>query len=126
MLGRPSVPSVSVREAHDRLSGGDGPRPILVDVRTPEEFVQVRVPGAVHIPLQEFVHRMGELPQDRPLLLFCRSGGRSGSATAFLLRNGYADVANIDGGILAWYQAGLPVRTGRPEPGEGEAEAIPG
>ena len=124
MFGRPSVPSVSVHEAHVRLSGGDDRRPILVDVRTPEEFAQVRVPGAVLIPLQDFVHRMVELPQDRPLLLFCRTGSRSGSATAFLLRNGYAEVANVDGGILAWYQAGLPVRTGRPEPGEGEA--IPG
>jgi rhodanese-related sulfurtransferase len=69
--------------------------------------------------MSEFASRWQELPRDRPLLVMCASGGRSAAATAFLVRNGYEDVANVAGGIVDWERAGLPVRKGPPEPGEG-------
>ncbi len=120
MFRRPPIPTVAVQEAHRRLQGTDPSRPLLVDVRNRDEFARVRVEGAVLIPLPEFVQRFAELPADRPLLLFCNSGHRSTSATAFLLQNGFEEVANVGGGIVAWYQAGLPVVTGAPRPGEGD------
>jgi rhodanese-related sulfurtransferase len=70
--------------------------------------------------MSSFATRYTELPRDRPILVMCASGARSGAATAFLLRNGWADVWNVDGGINAWQRAGLPVRSGPIEPGEGE------
>jgi rhodanese-related sulfurtransferase len=116
---RPSVPSVTPQEAHARLSDA-ADAPLLVDVRNPDEFAQARVPGSVLMPLPFLANRAAELAADRPILLICRSGDRSTTATAYLLSRGFEQVANVTGGILAWYQAGLPIVTGRPEPGEGE------
>ena len=72
------------------------------------------------MPLSTFLLRYRELPRDRPLLMICRSGARSGQATAFLIANGWTDVVNVAGGTLAWERAGLPVRRGAPAPGEGD------
>ena len=119
MFHRPDVPSVTPREAYAQLS--DAPEAtLLVDVRNPDEFAQARIPGSVLMPLPFFANRVVELPTDRRIMLVCRSGDRSTTATAYLLSRGFDEVANVAGGIIAWYQAGLPVVTGRPEPGEGE------
>ncbi len=116
----PGIPSVDVREADRRRRTDHSVEPLLVDVREPDEFVAVRAPGAVLMPLSRFAMRYAELPQDRPILLICHSGSRSLAATAHLLRNGWADVANVVGGMEAWQAAGLPVRRGAVEPGEGD------
>jgi rhodanese-related sulfurtransferase len=116
----PAVPTVSVQEAHRRLEAGGPDGPLLVDVRGFDEFLQARMPDAVLLPLPEFAARCNELPTDRPLLMTCASGARSGAAAAHLLSLGWTDVANVEGGIIAWYRAGLPVRSGPLEPGEGE------
>jgi rhodanese-related sulfurtransferase len=93
---------------------------MLVDVRERDEFAARRAVGAVLLPISEFVARHEELPRDRPLLMICESGSRSMSATMFLLQRGWSDVRNVDGGTQAWATAGLPVRQGPPEPGEGD------
>jgi rhodanese-related sulfurtransferase len=117
----PNVPIVDVGEADRRRhEGGPAGGPLLVDVREPVEFAEVRAEGAVLFPLSTFVERHAELPRDRPLLMICRSGARSGQAAAYLLANGWTDVANVAGGTLAWESAGLAVRRGVPEPGEGD------
>ena len=115
-MGPWSLPSVSVQDASAQAEDDA----LIVDVREPDEFAQVRVAGSVLLPLSEFVARCNELPADRPLLMLCKSGARSASATQYLLRQGYPRVANVTGGIVAWYQAGLPVTTTAPEAGEGE------
>jgi rhodanese-related sulfurtransferase len=84
---QPMIPQVSAREAHDRVASGGPAAPLVVDVRNPDEFARVRVPGSVLLPLASFVQRYNELPADRPLLLVCATGARSASATAFLLRS---------------------------------------
>jgi len=112
------IPSVSAEQAAELQS--DGAAALIVDVREPREFESLRAPGAVLLPLADFAVRYRELPGDRPLLLLCRSGARSLRATAFLVQQGFADVANVDGGMIAWKNAGLPVRSGPLEPGEGE------
>lgn len=78
------------------------PGGLLVDVRTPEEYRQGHIPGSVNLPLGEIgqVDRIGA-QADTPLFLYCRSGARSGQASAFLRRMGYRSVHNI-GGIAAY------------------------
>ena len=117
----PSVPSIDPAEAERRLREGDpdGRTPLLVDVRNMDEFVEARVAGAKLIPLPEFAARFAELPRDRPLFLFCRSGSRSAAATAHLVREGWADVSNVTGGLIGWQWAKLPLVEGPLVPGEG-------
>jgi rhodanese-related sulfurtransferase len=115
-----AIPAVDVTEAADRLGRDDATKPLLVDVRETDEFRAARVDGAALVPMSSFAQRHSELPKDRPLLVMCAGGTRSAAATAFLLRSGWTDVSNIDGGITAWQKAGLPVRSGEPEAGEGD------
>jgi rhodanese-related sulfurtransferase len=114
------TPTMTVTEASERLASDDQPAPLLVDVREASEFGLMRAPGAVLLPLSAFTTHFEELPRDRPLLLMCAMGGRSARATDFLLANGYPDATNVAGGITAWNAAGLPVRTGPIDPGEGD------
>jgi len=125
------IPTVDVLQAERRLEAGTGDAetgtggeatsaPLLVDVREPNEFAGSRADGAVLLPLSNFLLRYRELPRDRPLLMICQTGARSGQATAFLLANGWSDVVNVAGGTLAWERAGLAIRRGSPAPGEGD------
>ena len=115
------IPTISAVDAERRLREGDpgGRRPLLVDVRNMDEFLEARVAGSRFIPLPEFGARFEELPRDRSLFLFCRSGARSAAATAHLVRQGWTDVSNVTGGLIAWQWAKLPVVSGPLEPGEG-------
>lgn len=131
MIDPSRIPTIDVLEAERRrgapaeaaeASGTrEGhPTPLLIDVREPDEFAEVRAEGAVLMPLSTFMLRYAELPRDRPLLMICKSGGRSGQATAFLIANGWTDVVNLAGGMLAWERAGLPVHRGALAPSEGD------
>jgi rhodanese-related sulfurtransferase len=81
----------------------------LVDVREPKEWAEGHIPGAIHIPLWEIGQRSGELMKEAPVIVVCRSGQRSLTATDELLARGFADVASFNGGMLAWEKAGHPV-----------------
>ena len=76
---------------------GDG---FLLDVRNPPEIAAEAVPGAVNIPLPQLRDRLGELPRDREILVFCRSAVRAHNATRILLQNGFKS-RNISGGMLS-------------------------
>jgi rhodanese-related sulfurtransferase len=117
-----SIPTIDVTEADRRLRE-DPTGPILLDVRERHEFVAVRAPGAVLVPTSSFMARLGELPAHRPLMVVCHVGGRSATVTALLVRAGRDDVVNVAGGMDAWERAGLPVRRGELQPGEGELRA---
>jgi rhodanese-related sulfurtransferase len=106
------LPTIDVSEASARLEAADPNGPLLVDVRENYEYQAVRANGAVPMPMSEFADRHEELPKDRPIFVICASGNRSAAATAFLLRNGWTDVSNVDGGTGAWERAGLPVNRG--------------
>jgi len=69
----------------------------VVDVRTPEEYRGGCYPGARNIPVQELQARLAEIPKDRPVVLYCASGGRSGVAATLLKRAGYPEVFNAGG-----------------------------
>ena len=74
----------------------------LVDVRTPSEFASGHIPGAINIPLQQLDSRLTELqPKDTPLVVYCRSGNRSGNATRMLKNAGFAAVHDL-GPMSRW------------------------
>lgn len=116
------IPTIDVAEAERRLRE-DPEGPILLDVREANEFGQVRAPGAVLVPTSVFMTRVADLPTDRPLMVMCHVGGRSAAVAGYLIRAGRTDVVNVAGGMEAWERAGLPVRRGAVEPGEGEFQA---
>jgi len=77
-------------------------RPLLIDVREPAEYRSGHIPGAKNIPLSQLKSRIHEIPRDRKLLLYCRSGMRSKTAAKILLRHEYKNLAHLGGGIAAW------------------------
>ncbi|MEW6562400.1 MAG: rhodanese-like domain-containing protein [Pseudomonadota bacterium] len=84
---------------------------IILDVRQPEEFKSGHVLNARAIPLGELEKRIGELEKfrDAPMVVVCRSGQRSSNASALLVKQGFKQVYNMAGGMMAWQKASLPV-----------------
>lgn len=74
----------------------------MIDVREVHEFKQGHIPGAINIPLSQLRTRLSEIPKDRPVYLYCRSGMRSRLAGKILSRHGYRNMAHLNGGITAW------------------------
>ncbi len=83
----------------------------VLDVREPDEFKSGHVLNAKLIPLGKLRDRLGELERyrDKPIIVVCRSGNRSATACALLGREGFAQVYNLAGGMMAWQKAGLPL-----------------
>ena len=100
---------MDAREAEAALAAGA----LALDVREPAEWEAGHVAGALHLPLGELGARYHELPLDRDIVCICRSGARSGQATAALAGAGYR-IANLDTGMIGWVAAGLPL-----EPSDG-------
>jgi sulfur-carrier protein adenylyltransferase/sulfurtransferase len=84
---------------------------VLLDVREPWENEEMRIPGAMLIPLGEVPQRIAEIPEGRDIYVHCRVGGRSAKAVEFLRQNGRPRAQNVAGGIDAWKEAGLPVES---------------
>ena len=87
-------------EVKNKLDRGDSF--VLVDVREPHEWNIARIPGAKLIPLGELPRRVGELNAGDEIVAHCRSGVRSAKAVDFLKKQGFTNVRNMTGGILAW------------------------
>lgn len=83
----------------------------LIDVRTPEEYVTARVPGARLIPLDELSARVDEVPKGRRVYVICAVGGRSLAAATALNRAGF-DTVSVAGGTIKWVEEGRPAETG--------------
>lgn len=103
----PATPKLTVAEVNEKLKFGK--HPLVVDVRQPEEFRQGHIASAKLIPLNELRKRMGELPKGREIVCVCASGSRSASAAKMLMKEGYT-VFDMQGGMLAWKHAKLPVQ----------------
>jgi len=97
---------VSAPLAAERLAEGGA---VALDVRTPTEREAKSVAGSVSIPLSQLLDRLGELPKDRPLVVFCAGGYRSSIAASILANHGFSHVSEIAGGVAAWEAAHLPV-----------------
>jgi len=93
-------------EAHAAWTAGDV---AIVDCRERVEHEVTRIAGVPLVPMSEILDRLDDLPTDRPMVLICRSGARSGQVAEYLTAEGnHGEVANLDGGILAWAADGLP------------------
>lgn len=103
----PQAPEVGTDELADALEAGAA----LVDVRMPDEYAEVHVPGAVLIPLPELGGRASEVPKGERVYVICASGGRSLAAAEALNRAGW-DTVSVAGGTKAWAEEGRPVDTG--------------
>lgn len=100
---------VAPATAVELLAADDAPT--LIDVRTPGEFAEGHLEGAelVDFNAADFRDQIAEYPREASYVIYCRSGNRSEGARRVMDELGFTDVADIDGGILAWAQAGLPV-----------------
>ncbi len=76
--------------------------PLLLDVRTAEEWAIARLEGARHIPIAELEQRIGELDPEEPLVVYCKMGGRGARAVRVLLERGFRRVVNLAGGLERW------------------------
>lgn len=99
-----ALPEITVAEAQQRLATPNPPR--LIDVREENEFAFTHIASAELLPLSQWPAIAAEKLTDpaQPILILCHHGMRSAQAGEFLLRNGFADVTNIVGGIDAWSQ----------------------
>ncbi len=104
---RGAGPSVSTLAATQLINSRHAQ---IVDVRPPEQFAAGSVPNARNIPLAEIDKRCGELRKDRPVILVCNSGRTAHGAISRLRAGGIAEVYVLAGGVLAWRDAGLPIR----------------
>lgn len=99
---------VSIDQAEDLRAEGAA----VVDVRRPDERVNKHIPGSIHIPLAELPERLGEVPEER-LLIVCATGVRSAVAAAMIEQaTGRKDVSSIAGGTDAWESSGKPTNRG--------------
>lgn len=96
------INEIAPTELKDRLAHGE--HPILLDVRQPEEHADEHIPGSILIPLGELPERLDEIMQhkDDEIIVYCRSGNRSGQACMFLNMSGFTNTKNLRGGMLSW------------------------
>lgn len=109
-----SIAVISPKQLHDQVTAGDNVE--LIDVRTPVEFQEVHVAFAKNVPLDQLsCDQLLAQRSDRakPLYVICRSGSRGKQACEKIAATGFTNVFNVEGGTLAWDQAGLPVVRGR-------------
>jgi hydroxyacylglutathione hydrolase len=108
-MGESDDATATTQQLDARTAGrlaGDGAR--VVDVRERSEYDGGHVPGAQHIPYEQLEQRIGEVPRDQPVVVYCASGARSSLATGIFERHGIT-AANLRGGFNAWRNAGLPI-----------------
>lgn len=98
---------ISARDLDSRIKAGKAP--LLLDVREADERAEGTLPGSKHIPLGELEAKMGELPRDAEIVVFCRSGRRSGRAVETLRAAGYTKARSLTGGLNDWSSTIGPV-----------------
>ena len=101
MFNKPQLPEISVQELKAAMDADD--RPVLLDVRQIPEHEQGNIGGQL-IQLDQLPSRVNEIEdlKDTKIVVYCRSGGRSGRAVEFLQANGFTGATNLRGGMLAW------------------------
>lgn len=110
--GDPPLTPVSPQALVERLDDG-AKAPYVLDVRTADEYVSGHVPGAVNIPHDQLASRLAEVPKDRDVVLYCRSGRRAELAGDVLAESGYTRLGHLEGDIVAWVDQGRPVEKPR-------------
>ena len=91
---------IDVKTLNQKISSNDNF--ILLDVRTDNEVFLSKINSSVHIPMNEIPNRINELDKNKEIIVQCKSGKRSAKVCEYLSQNGFSDVKNLTGGILAW------------------------
>jgi hydroxyacylglutathione hydrolase len=103
-----SIERISAREASSLL--GQGAHEMMVlDVRAPDEYAEGHIPDSENIPLYHLRERLGEVPEDRPVMVYCASGTRSAIAASILSARGSRRVVDMHSGFDGWQEQGCPV-----------------
>ncbi len=105
------APSISAAELHSRRESGAAP--VVIDVRTPEEYASGHIPGAVNVPFDQVAQRIAEIDAPHGVALYCMIGPRARKGESALLAAGYDKVFHLEGGLAAWQAAELPVESTR-------------
>lgn len=98
--------------------------PVILDTRTPEEYAEGHILNALNIPHDQIEERLEELApykQDK-IIVYCRTGQRSAKAASVLVKNGFSAVYKMNGGMLSWQGANLPVVSTPPDEGEAQLD----
>jgi rhodanese-related sulfurtransferase len=107
-VSAPLPDEITVAEAAAKRDAGA----FILDVRTPEEWNEVHIPGATSIPLDQLETRLTEVPKDKEVVVVCRSGNRSKPGRDILKNAGFPQVTSMSGGLKVWQAANLPTVTG--------------
>ncbi|NTV47387.1 MAG: rhodanese-like domain-containing protein [Chlorobiales bacterium] len=96
----PKGPSISAAELKEQMKKN---RPVLLDVREPFEYAQKNIPGSLQIPIGQLGQRLNELEKykEKEIVVYCRSGSRSGFACTMLRKHGF-NAINLSGGMMGW------------------------
>ncbi len=94
--------TISAEELCDLIKNSDKHENVFIDVRTPEEYLEKRIPGVINIPLNELETRLEELKPYKNIYVHCKKGGRGGQACEVLGGLGFENVYNLEGGLDAW------------------------
>ena len=110
-LAEPEAPDEAPSIASLELSArrGSGTAPVVIDVRTPEEYAAGHIPGALNIPFDRVAQRISEVDAPHVVALYCMVGPRARKGESALRSAGYTSVLHLEGGLAAWQAAGLPV-----------------
>jgi rhodanese-related sulfurtransferase len=119
---------ISVEELRRQID--EGAAPVIVDVRSPtaQTLERRRIPGAVHVPVQDAARHLRELPRDREIILYCSCPNEASAAKVarLLMNHGFRRVRPLKGGLEAWIEAGHPVEASAlPAPGAADRSPTP-
>jgi rhodanese-related sulfurtransferase len=105
-----ALPSqITVNEAAKKRERGV----FILDVRQTSEWNEYHIPDSTLIPLDQLAGRQNEVPKDREVVVVCRSGNRSAKGRDILMKAGFTEVTNMQGGLLQWRADGLPTASGK-------------
>ncbi len=107
-----TLKNISAQEANDLIQQRKAdPNFVILDIRTPQEFAQGRIDGAINLDFYAptFKESLDKLDKSKTYMMYCRSGNRSGKAFGIMKDQQFTEAYNMTGGIGAWAQKGLPV-----------------
>lgn len=105
----PAATAIAPTELASRISSGSAP--VILDVRTPEEFAAGHIPGARNVPVQDLPHQLASLnlSPSQEIVVHCEKGGRAATAESLLRDKGYTNVRDLTGHMSTWRADKLPV-----------------
>ncbi len=100
---------ISNDDYREQFANGERGDYQFIDVREEEEYAKAHIPGAINLPLSEFMARIDEISEDSPVVLVCNTGVRSSQAALYLASMGYEELYNLEEGTKGWLQQGYAV-----------------